>query len=262
MHAIERGTGTPLILIHGFGVDHRLMLPLDGVAEAAGGWRRIYLDLPGTPGTPIGDVAGSEDVVAVVEAEIRRRVGDEPFAIVGSSYGGMIARRVAHDLRSQVCGLATIAAVFVAEHAERDVPEFVILRQEPGLDGILGDAAKTFRDESVVQTRDNARAFVEHVWPGLSSVDEDALERIAARYALDVEPEDASPEPFTAPGLFITGRHDTVVGYRDAWARAEHYPRSTFVTLDATGHNPHLERFDVTAMLLTDWLDRIRVEAA
>lgn len=258
MHVVERGAGTPLVLVHGFGVDHRLLLPLDEVIEAAGGWRRIYLDLPGTEGTPIGEVTGSEDVVAVVEREIRNRVGDEPFAVLGNSYGGMIARRVAHDFRPNVLGLAALAAVFVADHEQRNVPDRITLHRDPGLRERLGAAGETFAADAVVESAENAEAFIEHVWPGLRSVDEDGLARIAAHYALDAEPEDASPEPFTQPSLFITGRQDHVVGYRDAWNRVEHYPRSTFVTLDAVGHNVHLEQTTVTAALITDWLGRIR----
>ena len=51
---------------------------------------------------------------------------------------------------------------------------------------------------------------------------------IAARFALDREPEDAPPGRFTRArrGLFITARQDDVAGYRDAWACSGHYPAS------------------------------------
>src|SRR5262245_12369924 len=122
MHVVERGSGTPLVLLHGFAVDHRLLLPLDPAIEASGTWRRISLDLPGHGASPAGDLSCAEEVVAAVEAEIRRRVGGEPFAILGSSFGGMIARRVAHDLRDQVLGLAALVPVFVADLDARHLP--------------------------------------------------------------------------------------------------------------------------------------------
>ncbi|MCL3836341.1 alpha/beta fold hydrolase [Aeromicrobium duanguangcaii] len=257
MHVIERGAGTPLVLLHGFGVDHRLLLPLDPVIEAAGAWRRLYVDLPGHGQSPAGDVASTEDVVAAVEAEILDRVGGEPFAILGNSFGALVARRIAHDHRDRVLGLAAIAGVFVAEHDRRTVPDPVVLVEDPSVVAGLGDDGEEYAELAVVQTPENARAFSEHARPGTAAADEDAMERIAQRYALDAVPEEASPEPFAAPTLIVTARQDHVVGYADAWARVEHYPRATYAVLDAAGHNVHLDRPSLTSALVTDWLERV-----
>jgi pimeloyl-ACP methyl ester carboxylesterase len=257
MHVVERGSGTPLVLLHGFAVDHRLLLPLDPAIEAAGTWRRLYLDLPGHGASPVGDVSCAEDVVSAVEAEIRQRVGAEPFAILGSSFGGMIARRVAHDFRDQVLGLAALVPVFVADHEARDLPAPVVLRHDAAVLADLGEVADEYAELAVVHTADNARAFVETVHPGLVAADQDALERISLRYTLAEEPEDADPAPFLQPTLVLTGRQDQIVGYRDAWARVEHYPRATFVTLDGAGHNVLIDQPAVTSALVADWLERV-----
>jgi len=257
MHIVERGSGTPLVLLHGFGVDHRMSLALDPVIDAVGGWRRLYPDLLGHGGTPVGDVASAEDLVTAVASEVRERIDGQPFAVLGSSYGGMIARRIAHDFRDQVLGLAVIAPVFIADRARRDVPARLVLSEDPAVLARLGDASEDYAEMAVVHSLENARAFVEHVQPGLMAADQDALARIAEQYELAQEPEAASPEPFTQSTLIITGRQDHVVGYRDAWASVEHYPRATFCVLDATGHNAHLDRPTVTGALVTDWLERV-----
>ena len=258
VEGVERGTGTPLVLLHGFGVDHRLLLPLDPTIQAAGGWRRIYLDLPGCGATPLGTVASAEDVAAVVRDEISARIGDEPFAVLGNSFGGMLARRVAHDLRGQVLGLATIAAVFVADHDRRDVPTKTVVIEDLDLIDGLGEAGDAYREVAVTHTAENAEAFLAHAYPGLLVADSAGLDRIATRYAFDSEPESASPAPFTQPALFITGRQDHVVGYRDALARLDHYPRASFAVLDGAGHNVHLDQPEATASLLNQWLRHIR----
>ena len=257
MHVVERGSGTPLVLLHGFAVDHRLLLPLDPAIEASGTWRRLYLDLPGHGASPAGDVSCAEDVVAAVEAEIRRRVGAEPFAILGNSFGGMIARRVAHDFRDQVLGLAALVPVFVADHNARRLPAPVVLRRDAAVLAGLGELADGYAELAVVHSADNAQAFVETVHPGLVAADQDALERISQRYALAEEPEDADPAPFLQPTLVVTGRQDQVVGYQDAWARVEHYPRATFVTLDGAGHNVQIDQPALTNALVADWLARV-----
>ncbi|MDF0529978.1 alpha/beta hydrolase [Tsukamurella sp. 8F] len=261
MYVVERGTGTPVVFLHGFPVDHRILLPLDGVFERAGGWRRLYLDLPGMGRTPVDDVASTDDIVDAVVVEIDARLGAAPFALVGNSFGGMVARAVAERLRDQVLGLATIAGAVVADHARRTLPDHTVLRRDDDAVAIAAEngAAQDYVEMAVVQSPDGARAFVEHVWPGLEAADEHAVERIRSRYALGSEPEDA--EPLAIPTLFVTGRQDATVGYRDTWSTVEHYPRATFVVLDSAGHNVHLENPAVTEALIADWLSRVRTEA-
>lgn len=171
------------------------------------------------------------------------------------------ARQIAHDRRGQVLGLATLAGVFIAGAAAREVPERTVIHEDPAVCAELGEAADEYAAMAVVQTREHAQAFLRSVHPGLSVADQEALERIAEHYGLVAEPEDSSPVPFEGPCLFLTGRQDHVVGYRDAWARIEHYPRATFATLDASGHNVHLERPALTGALLTDWLGRMRMSS-
>jgi pimeloyl-ACP methyl ester carboxylesterase len=254
----EVGSGTPVVLLHGFGLDHRSMLPLEPVFESSGEWRRLYLDLPGATRSPAGAVGSTQHVADAVVEEIVGRLGSGPFAVIGGSFGGMIARHVAHELRAQVLGLATVAGVFVARHAERTVPPRTVLHREPAIDELLGAAADQYREDAVVESEDDARSFLQYIKPGLDGADQKALDRIATSYALDREPEDAHPEPFEQPTLHITGRQDDVVGYSDAWSRLGHYPRASIVTLDAAGHNVLIEQHGLCAALVGDWLARIR----
>lgn len=255
-HAV--GSGTPVVLLHGFGLDHRSLLPLEPALARGGRWRRIYLDLPGATRSPAGTVSSSQEVAEAVAEEVQARVGQEPFAVLGNSFGGMIARYVAHELRPQVLGLATVAGVFVAERGERAVPTRTILRREPGIVPLLGEGLHQYREDAVVESTHDARAFLRYVLPGLNGADQRALDRIATRYALDGEPEDLHPEPFVQPSLHITGRQDDVVGYSDAWNRVEHYPRGSFAALDAAGHNLLVEQLGLCSALVADWLERIR----
>lgn len=258
MNIVEHGTGTPLVLIHGFGVDHRLLLPLDPVIARAGDWRRIYLDLPWAEGTPGDGINSTEDIYALVRATLREHLGDQPFAVLGQSYGAMHARRLAHEL-PQVLGLATVVGAYVADHAARTVPPKIVLRDDPGLDDdpVWADYAEI----AVVRTAQNLDSFRTYAMPGSAAADQTVIERIAAAYAFDEEPEDAHP-PFTRPTLILTGRQDHIVGYVDAWARLEHYPRATFLALDGGGHAVDVERAPLAHAALTDWLDRVREEAS
>lgn len=47
------------------------------------------------------------------------------------------------------------------------------------------------------------------------------------------------------------------MGYRDARATREHYPRATFAVLDRAGHNVHIEQSQLLNALVHEWLDRV-----
>lgn len=256
MIAQENGAGRPLILVHGFGVDHRILLPLDdALAESA--WRRIYVDLPWV-GPQMGNTPdGTQGVADALVEEIHGHLGDEPFAILGSSFGGMLARYVAHEMSQQVLGLATLVAAFVADSAHRVLPEHRVIVENPDVVRAAGDAGPGYAEIAVIQSAESVRAFTELVVPGLEGADQAVLERIAASYALDREPEDAHPGPFARPSLHIFGRQDQVTGFEDGLARRDHYSRATFAVVDAGGHNLHLERPALVGALVTDWLARI-----
>lgn len=233
------------------------MLPLvDAVKDLP--WRMVFLDLPwaeavvdtSTP-TSAGEVADG------VLAEIEDHLGDEPFAVIGNSFGGMIARHVAHERRNRVLGVATLAGVVEPARADRSVPERTVLHTEPAVLLAAGDAREAFEEVSVIQDAAAFEAFEQYVLPGLRGSDAAVMEHIAASYALDVVPEERHPAPFTAPALHLFGRQDDVVGYEDGLRLRDHYPRGSFVILDAAGHNVHLEQSEVTAALVRDRLARI-----
>jgi pimeloyl-ACP methyl ester carboxylesterase len=256
--AHEVGSGIPVVLLHGFGLDHRSLLPLERTFEGSGRWRRIYLDMPGATGSSAKAIGSSQEVANSVITEILARVGEEPFAILGNSFGGMIARYVAHELRPRVLGLATVAGVFIAPRGERTVPPRTVLKVEPEIVPLLGAALEQYREDAVVESTADARAFLQYILPGIDGADTQALDRISGQYPFGREPEDAHPQPFVQPTLHITGRQDDVVGYVDAWSRIDHYPRASFATLDAAGHNILFEQFGLCSALVIDWLARIR----
>ncbi len=93
IHWIEHGTGLPVVMLHGLMGDHRLISRFtESVLEPRPGLRRLHLDLPGH-GRSSGDgVASSDDVADRVATFLDDVLGDEPYALVGNSFGGGVAR--------------------------------------------------------------------------------------------------------------------------------------------------------------------------
>jgi pimeloyl-ACP methyl ester carboxylesterase len=199
-------------------------------------------------------IASSDDILAALDAFVDEHIGAEPFLVIGESYGGYMARALAHRRPSQVRGLAMICPIGVAvEHAERTVPPHETLYADPGLD--LTGADADYLEMAVVRTAETRRRYEAEIQPGVEAADLDAMARIRKRWVLSTAPE--SGPSYDRPTLILAGRQDASVGYEDQWALLPHYPRATFAVLDVAGHNLQFEQVALFDALLAEWLDRV-----
>ena len=259
VHCLERGEGTPVLVLHGSGVDHRAMIDVvEPLFADRPGYRRVYVDLPGMGRTPAPDhLIDEAGVLAVVLGLIDRVVGEAPLLMVGQSYGAYLARAVADRLRGHVAGLALICPLGTEVMGDRaDVPEHVVLHRSGDADGVLdGALADAAAGYLVVQTAETLTRFRDREGPGIALADQAALDRMGRTFASSEEP--GGGPPITAPTLIVTGRQDSWVGYAAAFGWLAHYPRATYAVLDRAGHGLPHEQPELLAALMGDWLDRV-----
>lgn len=259
LNHVARGAGAPLVAIHGFNVDHRMMLPL---VEPLFGTdvpvRRLYPDLPGMGESPGGGIDSADDVADALDAWLAENVGDEPFLLVGLSFGGYLARELCRRRPEQVRGLALLVPVAEPDKEKRRTPDHEPIEVDEDFLAALEEsdgaaAVKEFEEMAVVQTPQQYAAFRDQIVPGLRAADQDTLDRINDAYALSGLPE---TQPWDGPALVVCGRQDAIVGWRDQADLLESYPRATFAVLDRAGHNVHLEAPEQTQALLSAWVQR------
>ena len=95
LHHVSYGDGVPVLALHGWTPDHRLMTGcLEPIFAELPGYRRLYPDLPGMGQSPAGDIDSSDGIQAAVRAFIDEQIGTEPFILIGESYGGYLVARV------------------------------------------------------------------------------------------------------------------------------------------------------------------------
>jgi pimeloyl-ACP methyl ester carboxylesterase len=249
VYYVERGEGSPVLVLHGGGVDHReVMACLDPVLDGSTRYRRIYLDLPGTGRTPAPEtISSADDVLEVLLAFIDGVIGALPLLVVGHSAGGYFAQAIADRRPEQVAGLALLCPLLAGIH---DVPEHDVVVSS----GSIGSAE--FRDYFTVQTAETLDRYERYVEPAVGLADQSALARIGERWELTTpRPEQA---PYRCPTLLVTGRQDSTVGYARAWELLGQYPRATFAVLDRAGHALPHEQPELLRALVTEWLDRVR----
>jgi pimeloyl-ACP methyl ester carboxylesterase len=258
LHHVTHGEGTPVLALHGWTPDHRLMTGcLEPIFTKLPGYRRLYPDLPGMGQSPAGSIDSSDGILAAVRDFIDTEIGDEPFLLIGESYGGYVARGLITERASQVLGLGLICPTGVAvEQADRTVPAHVVLESDPAaLAGLSPQELEDFTEIAVLQTADVLRQFQQDVVPGLDAADTEAMARIRKNWTLTIAPE--SGPVYTRPTLVLCGRQDSVTGYEDQYALLPHYPRATYAVLDMAGHNLQIEQPELLEVLVRDWLGRV-----
>ncbi|MER5389715.1 alpha/beta fold hydrolase [Saccharopolyspora sp. NPDC002686] len=232
---LEAGDGTPLVLLHGIG----------GAAEAfdaqlsglAGEHRVIVWDAPGYGGS--ADLPGEPDLDAYADAvvSVLRGLDAEPAHLLGVSWGGVIATRVA------------IKAP--------EVLRSLILADSSRGSGRTADGRKAMAERARDVTARGAEAFAAEraqrlVAPG---ADPAVLERVvalmsrvrprgygnAARVMAATDHSDQLAG-ITTPTLVLVGSEDVVTGVAESRALAEQIPDARLVEIPDAGHAANQER--------------------
>lgn len=218
------GEGTPLILLHGWSLDHRMWQPqLDGLAQdffCVAPDRRGCGQASAPPDLP----READDVIAIADF-----LGFDRFALVGLSRGAVVALDVARRFGSRLTGLVVSGAPLPAL-VERD--EVIDLDRFRAL-AAAGDMA-TLRAEwsrhPLMQThRPEARALMAEILAGY-----DGRDLLA--------PSDPPGFPREAlamlamPVLAMTGAHDTPWRRDCARALAAVAPRARHAEIPGAGH--------------------------
>ena len=250
----EAGEGEPLVLIHAGIADRRMWSEhLQPLADA--GFRVVAVDLAGFGEAPVSAASGRgewEDVLATMD-----ELGIERAGLVGSSFGGAVALRVAHVAPERVSTLALFSAP-----AEQIEPS--------------AELQAVWEAEEEALARDDIDAAVEVMLAAWLQPDAppELRERVAAmqRRAFELQAgEEGPPEPrdpleedpdaisqIEAPALLAAGEHD-MSDFRDgAEAMARLIPNSRHEVIAGAGHLAPLERPREFRALLLEFLQANR----
>jgi pimeloyl-ACP methyl ester carboxylesterase len=233
MHALVGGPagGTPLLLVHGYGVSCRYWRPL--AARLARTCRVAAPDLPGhgrssTPAGPALDVRQLADALS----RWMQASGAEPAVLVGNSLGCQIAAELALREPARVRGV-----VFCGPTVDPAARSVIALGGRVGLSAPVEDPrlAPIVAADYLRMGLGRLRAELGHM---LAHRIETLLPRIAA------------------PALVLRGRWDRVAPH--PWARrvADLLPQGALAEIPWGGHAVHFSRPRAVARVLLEWLER------
>jgi pimeloyl-ACP methyl ester carboxylesterase len=249
-----RGEGRPVVLLPWFSTDQAVMAAaFEPVFAAVSGWRRIYVDLPGTGGSP-STAPCSDAVLGSVVETVSALLGNASFLVAGCSYGGYLAAGLARQIPARIAGLLMVCAGVKILPGDRNLSGVLPSAQEAGwLDDVPPELHEHLSHAIGHQTRDVANRVARALGRG-GPVREDYLAALRSEgYQLT---DEGSHWCFDGNATILAGRQDRIAGHLDQFDALAHYCHGSFVALADAGHYLPFEQPARFKSITLDWLAR------
>jgi pimeloyl-ACP methyl ester carboxylesterase len=235
----RRGKGTPLVLIHGYPLDHAIWNEVAGLLE--NDFDVILPDLRGfgestTLETPYGMNEIAEDL-----AQLLKKLDIKKTMIVGHSMGGYVALAFAHKYPDQVIGLGLVGSQAPSDLPERKEGRYKTAAdvEEKGLSVVTPMTDKLSADQKI---RDVVRPMIER----------QSKNGVVGALKAMAEREDARAwlPDFTFPIVLVHGDKDELIPVERAQEIKVAISNAQLVELPGAGHLTMMEMPAKTAEAL------------
>jgi pimeloyl-[acyl-carrier protein] methyl ester esterase len=251
LHLESRGAGTPVALLHGWGMNLRVF---DGLAGALAAKHRVLaVDLPGHGRSAFDAAHAGFDAQATDVAALL----PDRCVVVGWSLGGQYALEFARRAPERVRGLVLLASTprFVAGAGWEAGLKPALL--QAFAEQLARDWHATLEEFLALQTRGSreSAAVLAELHHALRAHGEPLPEALVAGLAhLQTNDLRAAVPAIDTPALVIAGQHDRVTPPAAAEWLAATLPRADLTVLPRAGHAPFLSHADDTHALLGHFL--------
>jgi 3-oxoadipate enol-lactonase len=236
----RRGKGTPLVLLHGYPLDHHLWDDVAPLLEDT--FDLILPDLRGFGESTTVDSAFTVDDYASDIAGLLDQLGIQKTAIVGHSMGGYVALAFARLYPERVSGLGLVSSQVLADPPDRKEGRYKSAADvsDKGIGGVVETMTPKFTSDERLQAF--ARESMERQRPAAFI---GALKAMAER--MDSTPQLSS---FKFPVVIIHGEADALIPIDRAREVKNAIPHAHLVELNGAGHMPMMEAKEETARAL------------
>ncbi|HJQ14198.1 MAG TPA: alpha/beta hydrolase [Anaerolineales bacterium] len=236
----RRGNGTPLVLLHGFPLDHHLWDEVAPLLEDT--FDVILPDLRGFGASTAIDAPSSMDDYASDIASLLDDLNIQKAAIVGHSMGGYVALTFARLYPERVRGLGLVSSQVLADTTERKEGRYKSAAdvEASGIGSVVEAMAPKFTNDEKLQSY--ARASMERQPPAAYM---SALKAMAER-----ADSTSLLSSFLFPVVVIHGEADALIPVNRAREVKAALPQTHLVEISGAGHMPMMEAKEKTAEAL------------
>lgn len=242
----ERGNGYPLVLIHGFPLDHTIWDEVSGLLKNDA--RVLLPDLRGYGRSPVTAGVYGMAVMASDVLRLLDRLQIEKAVIVGHSMGGYISLAFARAYPQRLSGLALVNSQAAADPPERKQGRYQLAAEVEKRGVIAVVEANLERYSPMEEIRAKTGEIMLRCNPGGVA---DALRGMAERGDMT-----SSLTAINIPALVIIGEADELISPERGREASQLLPQGWLVTVTGGGHMPMLEAPEVVAGALRDLVKR------
>src|SRR5512139_621371 len=236
----RRGKGTPLVLLHGYPLDHRLWDEVVPLLEDQ--FDLILPDLRGFGGSSTVDSFYTMEDIASDIAGLLDSLGIQKTAIAGHSMGGYVALAFARLYPERVTGLGLVSSQVLADTPAKREDRFKTAAEvaDKGPASVVEAMAPKFTNDPRLQ--EFARSSMELQQPAAY---------IGALKAMG-ERVDSTPllESIHYPVVIVHGDADSLIPIDRAREVKAALPDAYLVEISGAGHMPMMEASEQTAEAL------------
>ena len=237
---IRRGQGTPLVLLHGYPLDHHIWDDIVPLLETT--FDLIVPDLRGFGESTTVDTSYILDDFVSDIVGLLDHLGIQKTALAGHSMGGYISLAFARLFPDRVAGFALVASQMLADPPDRKEGRYKSAEDVKlnGIGGVVDTMTAKFTPNEQLQTV--ARKIMERQQPAAYI---GALKAMAER--LDSTPLLGSMK---YPVVVVHGDADALVPIERAREVKAALPHAHLVEIAGAGHLPMMEAIEQTAEAL------------
>ena len=248
------GTGSPVMLVHGFGEDGTIWERQVKVLQDA--FQLIVPDLPGSGASELTDDVSMEGMAAVLKA-ILDDMGIEQCVMIGHSMGGYVTLAFAEKYPGVLQAFGLFHSTAYADSEEK------IAARRRGIQFIREQGPQKFLEQSIrnLFSEGFRNQHPEVVKEYIARYTNFPAESLVSYYEAMIKRPDRTDvlRKFPEPVLFIIGVHDNAVSPEQGMEQS-HIPRLAYVrVLKHSGHMGMIEEAAESTAFLQQFLTNCKM---
>lgn len=228
---VRRGHGLPLMLVHGYPLDHRIWEEVASLLESD-----FDLILPDMRGFGESQVMQADQSIMSYAADLRGLLDHfhiRQALVAGHSMGGYVALAFARQFPKRLSGLGLIASQTLADTPERREGRFATAKEvvESGVSSVADSMAPKLSADAAIQAI--LRGFI---------LDQPPLGIASALRAMADRPDSTGLlKVLDLPIVIVHGQVDSLIPIERAREMKEAVSSAHYVELPNAGHMPMME---------------------